>query len=233
MLCLSTDMRSRIREHTWMTETHIINTKLLPYFGKKKVCEIQTKDVIAWQNELLNSGGANGKGYSPTYLKTCHNQLSAILNHAVRHYELKANVAAKVGPIGKKEAAEMLFWTKDEYFKFADAMMDKPVSYYAFEVLYWCGLRLGKLLALTPADFDFAKETVSVTKSYQRLKGADVITAPKPRRVCAPSRYRKYSPKKYKNIWGCSTVSSQMTASSKSARAIFTTRWIEEPKLRA
>ena len=58
-------------------------------------------------------------------------------------------------------------------------MMDKPVSYYAFEVLYWCGLRLGELLALTPADFDFSKETISVTKSYQRFKGEDVITLPK------------------------------------------------------
>lgn len=173
------DTRSRIREHTWMTKENIIRTKLLPFFGKKRMCDIQTKDVIAWQNEILNSRGVNGKGYSATYLKTLHNQLSAILNHAVRHYELKDNVAAKVGPIGKKEATEMLFWTKEEYFKFADVMMDKPVSYYAFEVLYWCGLRLGELLALTSADFDFAKETVSITKSYQRLKGEDVITAPK------------------------------------------------------
>jgi len=173
------DMKSRIRKHTWMTKENIIRTKLLPYFGKKKMSEIQTKDVIAWQNKMLESGGADGKGYSPTYLKTLHNQLSAILNHAVRHYGLKENAAAKVGPIGKKEATEMLFWTKDEYFKFADVMMEKPVSYYAFEVLYWCGLRLGELLALTPTDFDFSKETVSITKSYQRLKGEDVITAPK------------------------------------------------------
>ena len=175
----TSDVRSRIREHTWMTKENIIRTKLLPFFGKKKMSDIQTKDVIAWQNEMLTSGGAGGKGYSPTYLKTLHNQLSAILNHAVRHYELKENAAAKVGPIGKKEAAEMLFWTKDEYFKFADVMMDKPASYYAFEILYWCGLRLGELLALTPSDFDFTKKTLSVTKSFQRLKGKDVITAPK------------------------------------------------------
>jgi integrase len=173
------DVRSRIREHTWMTKEPIIDTKLLPFFGDKKVSEIRTKDVIAWQNQMMDFRNKSGKAYSPTYLKTLHNQLSAILNHAVRHYELKENVAAKVGPIGKKEATEMLFWTKEEYFKFADAMMDKSVSYYAFEVLYWCGLRLGELLALTPADFDFAKETVSITKSYQRLKGEDVITAPK------------------------------------------------------
>ena len=44
-------------------------------------------------------------------------------------------------------------------------MMDKPVSFYAFEMLYWCGIREGELLALTPADFNFAKETVTINKS--------------------------------------------------------------------
>jgi len=173
------DMRSRIREHTWQTKDNIIQKKLIPFFGRKKMNEIQTKDVMAWQNEMLGYRDDKGKGYSDTYLKSIHNQLSAILNHAVKHYDLKNNVASKVGPIGKKEAKEMLFWTKDEYLKFADAMMDKPVSYYAFELLYWCGLRLGELLALTPLDFDFTKETVSVTKSYQRLSGKDVVTEPK------------------------------------------------------
>jgi integrase len=34
-------------------------------------------------------------------------------------------------------------------------------------------------LALTPSDFDFEKRTVSITKSYQRMEGRDVITDPK------------------------------------------------------
>ena len=58
-------------------------------------------------------------------------------------------------------------------------MMDKPLSYYAFEILYWCGIREGELLALTPADFDLDKGLLSITKSYQRLNGKDVITDPK------------------------------------------------------
>lgn len=73
----------------------------------------------------------------------------------------------------------MLFWTKEEYLKFADVMMDKPVSYYAFEMLYWCGIRMGELLALTPADFDFTTHTLRINKSYQRLNREDVITPPK------------------------------------------------------
>ena len=173
------DMKSRLKENTWLTKEHIIRTKILPYFGKLKISEISTKEVIAWQNEMLAYRDEKKKPYSQTYLKTLHNQLSAIFNHAVRYYELRSNPAAKVGNMGSEEHKEMLFWTKEEYKKFSFEMMDKPVSFYAFEMLYWCGIREGELLALTPADFDFEKCTVSITKSYQRLNGQDLITTPK------------------------------------------------------
>lgn len=173
------DVKPRLKENTWLTKENIIQKKILPYFGKRKISEITTKDVIAWQNELLAYRDEKRKPYSATYLKTLHNQLSAIFNHAVRFYELRSNPAAKAGNMGSEERKEMLFWTKAEYQKFADAMMDKPVSYYAFEMLYWCGIREGELLALTPADFDFEAGTVKISKSYQRLHGKDVITTPK------------------------------------------------------
>jgi integrase len=114
---------------------------------------------------MMNMRGKDGKPYSATYLKTLHNQVSAIFNHAVRFYDLKSNPAAKAGSIGKKEAKDMLFWTKDEYLKFADSMRDKPISYYAFQMLYWCGIRLREHLALTPEDFEFNKSTVTISNS--------------------------------------------------------------------
>ena len=64
---------------------------------------------------------------------------------------------AKAGSMGKERTKEMLFWTKEEYMKFIEAVADKPISFYAFEILYWCGVRMGELLALTPADFDFRR----------------------------------------------------------------------------
>ena len=173
------DMKPKLKLNTWLTKESIIQKKILPYFGKRKLSEITAKDVMDWQNVIRGLTDAKGKPYSPTYLKTVHNQLSALFNHAVRYYGLQVNPAAKAGNMGVEERREMLFWTKDEYLKFADAMMDKPLSYYAFEMLYWCGIREGELLALTPTDFDFEAGTVSISKSYQRLKGKDVITTPK------------------------------------------------------
>ena len=173
------DMQTRIKENTWATKEHIIRTKIIPYFGKQKMSSITAQQIITWQNELMNYKDENGKSLSPVYLKTINNQLSAIFNHAVKYYNLRENPCKKAGSMGKKKNREMLFWTKEEYLKFAEVMMDKPLSFYAFEMLYWCGIREGELLALTPADFDFEKCTVSITKSYQRLNGQDLITTPK------------------------------------------------------
>ncbi len=173
------DLGSRIRRNTWGTKDSIIRKKLLPYFRKKRLSEIQPKDIIAWQNEMINYRDENGKPFSPVYLKTLHNQLSAIFNHAVKFYGLSNNPAAKVGNMGKAKSKPKEFWTKAEYLLFIDEMLDKPISFYAFEMLYWTGIRLGELLALTPADFDFEKKTLTIDKSYQKIEGEDEITPPK------------------------------------------------------
>lgn len=173
------DIKPKLKLNTWLTKESIIKKKILPYFAKRKLSEITAKDIMRWQNEIREMRDCHGKPLSKTYLKTVHNQLSAIFNHAARFYGLNINPARQAGNMGAEERKEMLFWTREEYTKFSEVMMDKPLSFYAFEVLYWCGIREGELLALTPADFDFEKRTLTINKSYQRLNKQDVITTPK------------------------------------------------------
>ena len=173
------DVRTRLKENTWGMKEHIIRTKLVPYFGRLKMNSITAQQIIRWQNELMNYRDEQGNPYSPVYLKTLHSQLSAIFNHAVKFYNLRENPCRKAGGMGKNKSREMAFWTKEEYLKFSDAEMDNPIAYYAFEMLYWCGIREGELLALTPADFDLEKGTVTINKSYQRINRQDCITTPK------------------------------------------------------
>lgn len=135
--------RQRVKESTFETKSHIVQTKILPYFGKRKINEITVADVIAWQNEMMAYRDEKGKPYSVDYLKTIQAQLTAIFNHAVNYYNLPHNPARKAGSMGKEVPKEMKFWTKEQYLKFAEAMMDKPRSYYAFEMLYWTGIREG------------------------------------------------------------------------------------------
>lgn len=173
------DVKPGMKRSTWLTKENIIRSKIIPYLGQRKVSEITAKDVIDWQNAMRKLKNKSGKPIAPTYLKTIHGQLSAIFNHAMKFYDLAANPAQKAGTMGAKESKEMEFWTKEEYLKFSESMMDKPLSYYAFELLYWCGVREGELLALSPSDFNFEKKTLRINKSYQRLEGEDVISTPK------------------------------------------------------
>ena len=115
------DMEARLREHTMINKHYIMDDKVLPYFGKKKMNEITPADIRKWQTELIN------KGYSKTYLKT----------------------------INKRE------------------------SWLAFQILFWTGMRIGELLALEINDVNLQTRVISVTKSYQRLRGKDIITPPK------------------------------------------------------
>lgn len=128
---------------------------------------------------LLSLRDDQGKGYSQTYLRTIQNQLSAIFNHAVRYYDLPKNPCTATKKMGKSKSREMLFWTKEEYLKFSEVMKGKPISYYAFQILYWTGIRCGELLALTRADFDLEKRTLRINKTYQVVKGKEMITSPK------------------------------------------------------
>ncbi len=173
------DIKPKLKLNTWLSKENIIKNKILPYFAKRKLAEITARDVIDWQNEIRSLTDCRGKPYSPDYLKNVHTQLSCIFNHAIKYYGLQINPASKVGNMGSEQPKEMEFWTKAEYLQFLEAMLDKPLSYYAFEMLYWCGIREGELLALTPDDFDFNNNTVRINKSYQRINKQDIITSPK------------------------------------------------------
>lgn len=62
-----TDLEPRIKRNTFLTKKHIIETKILPYFGKRKLDDIRTSDVIQWQNEIMKLEKDNGELFSQTY----------------------------------------------------------------------------------------------------------------------------------------------------------------------
>lgn len=102
-----------------------------------------------------------------------------MLNYAKNYYGLQENPCHKAGSMGKKHAKEKLFWTKNEYLQFSESITDRPRAHIIFQLLYWCGIREGELLALSIKDIDFEEKVLTINKSYQRINGEDIITEPK------------------------------------------------------
>lgn len=82
--------------------------------------------------------------------------------------------------MGRPNAKELNFWTKDEYEQFIQCFsLDGEMYRIIFQMLFWLGCRVGELLVLTREDIDFEKGTVNISKTYYRRNQTDYITPPK------------------------------------------------------
>lgn len=169
------DCKVRLKPTSCFQKETYINTNFLPYFGQMALSDITPFVIRNWQNEVIS------KGYKPSYQRTLHQALSAILNYGVNYFGLKENPCKKTGPIGKKKADAMDFWTVEEFNTFINCLKlpKKQHIYVMVTTLFWTGMRIGELLALTPEDIDTTNNTISISKTYIYQQGRAIIQSPK------------------------------------------------------
>jgi integrase len=95
------------------------------------------------------------------------------------NYSLNKEITRLRKLIRDRESAIQSLSALHSAFGFANAMMEEPLGYYSFQTLYWSGIREGELMALTLEDIDFKEKTIRINKTYQHIKGRDIITDPK------------------------------------------------------
>lgn len=158
---LMSHKRADIKESTLETKFNIFNKHIFPTFEEKQVDTITDDDIANWQNEIKSVVQPNGKHFSESYLRTIQSQFNSIINYALNKGYMKSNPLVDIKNMGIKDK-RVEFWTPEEYEKFAYYAMEYSQYYYAYEVLYWCGLRIGELLALSLSDIDFEGGIISV-----------------------------------------------------------------------
>lgn len=169
------DVKNGLKYRSVHTKKSVINRHILPYFGERPINSITAPEIIKWQNCIMELG------YKPTYLRSIQNQLTAIFTHASEIYDLENNPCKKVEKMGEANTKRIDFWTKDEYDCFIQLSEPGSKYYVLFETLFWTGMRIGELLALTKADIDTVKGVIHITKTYCRKDRMDLITEPKTR----------------------------------------------------
>lgn len=184
---LMSHKREDIKESTLRTKYNVFGKHIFPTFKDMLISEISDDDIADWQTKMKNFVMPNGKHLSNAFLRTIQSQFNSIINYAHSKGYLKQNPLADIKNMGIKDK-RVEFWSTDEYEKFAYCAMQYPKFYYAYEVLYWCGLREGEMLALTLDDIDLQQGVINVNKTYQRVGGRDIISTPK-----TPSSVRKVS----------------------------------------
>ncbi|MGE6379023.1 tyrosine-type recombinase/integrase [Peribacillus muralis] len=146
---------------------NIVYNHLLKEFGKKKIDKITPKNIMAYQNKIIDL-------YSPDFLKKIHTTLSAIFNFAIKFHGHTTNPARITGNFEVESNKRMNYWEFEEFKQFIEVVND-PMYKAFFSTLYYSGARKGELLALTWGDVDFDEKTININKTeYNRQ-----ITKPK------------------------------------------------------
>ncbi len=167
------DKRGELKERSIRNKTYMIESHVKPFFGHRKMNEITSAEIIEWQNQMKE------KGFSETYLRMIQNQVTALFSHASNIYGLEKNPCKRVKKMGKSDANRIDFWTKEEYDCFMQTIDPEERYYCLFEILFWTGMRIGELLALTMDDVDVDNSVISISKTYYRVERQDIITTPK------------------------------------------------------
>ena len=179
------DAGRRFKLSTMKNKRNIFEKKILPYFARMRMKDITPKCILEWQNRLT----ADPHHYSQTYLHAINCQLNALMQYAKKVYDLPDNPCERVDFIGSSDAGELQFWTPEEYKKFRD-VLPESLAVICFEMLYWTGIRVGEMTALTAADIHLEDREIFINKTYRRLGGVDYVWSPKTessvRRVMMP-----------------------------------------------
>lgn len=158
--------RLTIKENTICTYTSYYYNHISSYLGKRKMQEIDTRELRLFQNFLAN------KLKAPT-ANICFKILNAILNDAVidgiiLHNPGKGIKAIKENTIKATATYHRALTVKEQDILFNEL---KDEYYYDFLAFMLCsGMRSGEVAALTWKDIDYKEECIHINKTLTRTK---------------------------------------------------------------
>ena len=155
-----------VKASTMSVKKYIIEKWVRPQLGNKAIDTITSADISKWQKIVLSSDLSE---YSK---RNINKTLGILFNHAVKNHVLNCSPMRDMDQIGAV-TKRVVFWKLEEYQKFMSAADLKEDARLAIEVLFYSGLRLGELLALTWADVDLKENTINVDKT---LYGGNITT---------------------------------------------------------
>lgn len=165
------DMSHRLRKTTLDGKKNVFKNRILPYFKDKPVNEITPADIRTWQNQQIAAG------YSAGYLCRVDSALTTLFNYAMNYYNLPSNPCTRAGHIGK-HTRSLNFWTVNQYNQFM-ASLDNDRARMAIELLFYGGMRVGELLAITGKDINFEHGIINIDKTINTDSEGAHISPPK------------------------------------------------------
>lgn len=179
-------IKTQVKESTGNKYWNLLNSYILPDFGKKLLLEITYDYIYDQCNKLLKTGGKKGNGLSA---KTVSDILSLIRN--ILQFAVQKGMMISCDPHSihvKRKTKEMRVLSRNEQEKLCQYLYsDLDTCNIGILLCLFTGLRIGEVCALRWEDISFSEKTIHVHQTLQRIqdrtggssKTRIVVTAPK------------------------------------------------------
>ena len=169
-------IKLKLKAQSYRKECSVFKNHILPYFKDYLVKDIDYDTIVNWMSDIEFNSSYKYSTKSNIY--TC---MVSILNYAVKAHGLTCNFASLVGNFSKnkRELTNIDFYTLEEFKEFIKVVDDKVYNI-LFNTLFFTGLRIGELTALTWNDFK--NDSIDVNKTMSKEKdsfGNYIINSPK------------------------------------------------------
>ena len=184
-LLWSADIKSKVKESTWVKYQNLLNAYILPAIGDKYISRIDYAFISDLCTELLSKGGASGLGLS---CKTVSDTLSVVraslkyairMKYAVDHSALDVTVKVKAQNL-------RIFAIQEQQTLLSYLMENQDLTSVGILICFFTGIRIGELCALTWGDISITGKTMHIHSTMQRIQTPDgptktkvMITEPK------------------------------------------------------
>lgn len=157
----------------------IIESSLLPNFGRRKVKDITTIEINRYIASLgvdgVRKDGKSG-GYSLQTQKHYYTLLNTLFNRAKKWEIITSNPCDNVD-VPKVQKVEAKYYEETDIEKLLRLIETEDIKYKAFfHIALFSGCRRSEILGLEWKDFDFEKNTVKIRRTSHKTKDSGIIT---------------------------------------------------------
>lgn len=153
-----------------------ISFYVIPYFPiSLKLSAITPKTINTWLITLSNTTSHMKKRLNNNTILLARRILSQAFDFAVKNQYISENPVKKSESL-KSTTATKKIWTLEEYQRFYDTI-DKPAHRIIYNLMFFCGLRIGEVLALSVQDFNRDTKSIHIKKTIMRI-GYEVYVGP-------------------------------------------------------
>lgn len=161
--------RKEVREHVIDKNIAHYNKHIAPFFGHKKLVDIDIEELDKWQIQLLQN-------YKNLTVQKFRSVLFSILTQAVRYKRIQENPLSfvKAPKLNNKLNNDINPFTMTELVKISN-IAEGYMKNFIF-LMASTGMRPGEMVALKWDDINFEKKFIQVNKTVVRGNAGDVKT---------------------------------------------------------